>query len=326
MLKFFKKIIILLLIVFFTICLIFLFDYFIIGNSFSDGYNASILDKIKRMDSINGPKILLVGNSNVDFGMDSNMLEEEFEMPVVDLGLHGGLGNAFHERIARLGVKKGDIVIVCHSDYSDHGSLDDLKLVWITIEYNKHLWRLLDTNDYKNMIRAYPNYVMSSICEWIICKRIFPAKAPYSRSSFNKYGDIAVRPNDINTYVFSKNSIVVPHISEICVQRLNKLNDYIKTKNATLLIAGYPIAYGEYTPPAKDFEMFQLNLEEQLNCEIISDFTDYFIPYKYFYNTYLHLTTEGSKIRTKQLIKDLRKWRKDKVGINSFSNNCCCSS
>jgi len=31
--------------------------------------------------------------------------------------------------------------------------------------------------------------------------------------------------------------------------------------------------------------------------------------YKYFFDTRFHLTTEGAKLRTKQLIEDLKAWK-----------------
>ena len=88
------------------------------------------------------------------------------------------------------------------------------------------------------------------------------------------------------------------------------LDDYVKTKKATLLIAGYPIGYGEFTPPAEEFEKFQNELARKLESEIISDYRDYFIPYEYFYGTGLHLTEKGAEIRTKQLIQDIKNYKR----------------
>lgn len=76
-----------------------------------------------------------------------------------------------------------------------------------------------------------------------------------------------------------------------------------------MVVAGFPIAYGAYSVyDEKDFEDFQAKLEESLDCEVISDFRDYFYPYDYFYNTYLHLNEKGAQARTTQLISDLKKW------------------
>ena len=71
-----------------------------ISPQFTHEYNASFIDKMKRLESINEPKIVLVSNSNLAFGIQSDLIEDAFEMPVVNLGLHGGLGNAFHESVS----------------------------------------------------------------------------------------------------------------------------------------------------------------------------------------------------------------------------------
>ena len=90
---------------------------------YADNYNASLIDKVDRLESIDEPKIILVGNSNLAYGINSELIEESMGMPVANLGLHGGLGNKFLERIALLGINEGDLVIICHTDYSDKNEL-----------------------------------------------------------------------------------------------------------------------------------------------------------------------------------------------------------
>ena len=76
-----------------------------------------------------------------------------------------------------------------------------------------------------------------------------------------------------------------------------------------MLIAGYPIGNGEFTPDVQEFINFQNDLENKLDAEVISDYRDYMFHYKYFYNTNLHLNNQGKKLRTQQLISDLEKWQ-----------------
>ena len=78
-----------------------------------------------------------------------------------------------------------------------------------------------------------------------------------------------------------------------------------------MLVAGYPIGSGELTADRQEFVKFQLQLAEALDCPVISDFEDYMYDYSYFYDyNYLHLNSEGAQLRTRQLIKDIRNWRK----------------
>lgn len=117
MAKFIRNILILLLIIALISSGIAAFDFFFIGSQYKYNYQASIIDKVERLESISEPKIILVGHSNLSFGIDSKRLEDAMKMPVVNLGLHGGLGNAFHEEIAKLNINEGDIVVVCHSSF-----------------------------------------------------------------------------------------------------------------------------------------------------------------------------------------------------------------
>lgn len=298
------------------ICFI-VFGVFIISNQYSENYNASIIDKAARLKSINEPKIILVGHSSLAFGMNSKMLQDAINMPVVNLGLHGALGNAFHENIAKLNINSGDLVILCPSDFADDDQIESTNLAWITIEYHWDLYDILRTKDYIKMITGYPSYWIKSFYLWITSEGNQREEGAYSRRAFNEFGDVAIRPaiesSDEEIYMKSvkkiDGSLKFPSINDTCINRLNEYNKYIKSRGATLLVAGYPIAEGEFTPSKERFDKFQQELASRLDCEIISNYRDYFIPYKYFYDFTLHLDEEGVIIRTQQLIKDIKRWQ-----------------
>ncbi len=299
-------------IIFFGINLILLsfliFISLFVGNQFLGNYQAAIVDKIERLQSIPGARIILVGNSNVCFGFKSDLIEHVFNMPVVDLGLHGGLGNAFLENMVKLGINEGDIVIVCHSSYSDDDTIPDPSLAWITLEHHRQLWPIIRAKDFFRLSKAFPMYVVRCINNYIAGQpgNIPPPNTCYSRNAFNQYGDIYLRYND--SYLFNDTSISVPEINTTCINRLNQLETYIATHGATLLIAGFPIADGDFTPSTVQYLHFEKELRSILNPELISHFTDYFIPYDLFYNSSLHLSEEGAVVRTNLLINDLTRW------------------
>ncbi len=270
-------------------------------------YQASLIDKVQRLESIHEPKIVLIGDSNLAFGIDSEKIEEAFDMPVVNMGLHGGLGNAFHEEMTRLNVTEGDIYIICHCSYSDDGLLKNSELAWITLENHPSLWKILRKEDYLPMIKSYPVYLKKCIALWLTDSGNKMDEGVYSRAAFNEYGDIEWADNG-QEYVFKDGDIFVPQISDNVCERLNDLNIYLKERGATLLIAGYPITKNETTPEAELYIKFQKELEEQLDVPVISDFTDYFYPENYFLNTEYHLNTLGKRERTAQLISDLKRY------------------
>lgn len=114
-------------------------------------------------------------------------------------------------------------------------------------------------------------------------------------------------PREGSLYTF-ENPVMPPNIGDTTVERINKLNEYITSRGATLLVAAYPIGNGELTADPRDYVVFQENLKDRLDCHVISNFTDYMYDYSYFYDTNLHLNSQGAKLRTKQLIKDIKHW------------------
>ncbi|MDD3263242.1 MAG: hypothetical protein PHR61_05395, partial [Candidatus Absconditabacteria bacterium] len=269
-----------------------------------------------RLESIEAPKIILVGNSNLSFGIDSEMIEDELDMSVVNLGLHGGLGNAYNEQIAKLNICDGDIVVVCHSDYSDEDNIEDAELAWITYDFNNQLLPIIRTKDYWNFFKAYPTYCRKATVLWLTHKGNKDSGDCYSRCAFNQYGDVIYKPKDGQMDVdefFKTIPITVPEINDTCINRLNELNKYCIERGAKMVVAGYPIAYGKYAGfSSDDFISFKNRLASKLECDVISDYTDYFFPYAYFYNSILHLNEDGTQARTNQLIKDLKKWKEEK--------------
>jgi len=56
-------------------------------------YQASLL-KSNLLRTVPSPRIIIVGGSNVAFGIDSELMEEELDIPVINDGLHVALGIA----------------------------------------------------------------------------------------------------------------------------------------------------------------------------------------------------------------------------------------
>ena len=294
----------------FILLSVFLFSQIAILKIFSPQYThnymASFVDKVERLESLKSPKIILVSNSNLAFGIQSDLIEEEIGLPVVNMGLHGGLGNAFHERMALFNIQKGDIIVISHLDYSDKDTLDDPDLALLAVENYFHLWKIFRLKDLPRVIGALPNYITSCIKRKLEHSDIeITEDTEYKRSSFNKYGD-----NSYIRIIPEKNPILyaLPKISDECVSRINKFTKYCEKKGAHVVISGYPVLCGLEGFDSEYYVDFQQRLSEAMDCTVISDYRDYFFDSQYFYSGALHMTTEGAKLRTQQLISDLENY------------------
>lgn len=302
--------------IFFAKCLVMvvltaIFCFWIVMPQYLNNYQASLIDKNERLRSIEGPKIVLVGNSNLAFGIDSKAIEEAFGMPVVNMGMHGGVGNPFNEQAALQNVCQGDIVILSYSNFNDGDVIRNQELAWITIENHPDLWKYIRMKDWPEMIKAYPTYLKDCLNLWSQGIGNLDSGDEYSRLQFNEYGDnIYDRPVLVPETDFSE--VHIPEIGEATVNRINVLNRQLEEKGATLLMTAYPTAVCEYTPPREEYVAFSEDIDEMLDCPLISRYEDYMLDKELFYNTYLHLNNEGVQVRTKMLIDDLQSYLEQK--------------
>lgn len=277
-----------------------------LGPQYSHTYNAAFIDKAERLKSIDEPKIILVGNSNLAFGMNSEIVEQKTGYKVVNMGLHGDLGNRIQENMAKLNLNKGDIVIACYTSFSDD-ELQSTISAYSTVENHYDLYKIFSARDIVPMIQGFPEYA-----EKIVRRRISgegqienPA-VNYSRNAFNVFGDVATERK--HSIEFKENMLFIPKIDDKSIDRMNKFGKYCESCGATYLVAGYPIAYGEFSPSEEEYRAFQKQLEEKLDYDVISDYTDYFFDYSLFFDTKYHLIPQGADMRAEQLADDILNW------------------
>lgn len=302
--RFLRKILILLL-PFFVYIAFMLFVLIKICPQYTHEYTAAFIDKMNRLNSITEPKIILVSNSNLAFGIQSEIIEKEIGMPVVNLGLHGGLGNAFHERMALFNLHKGDIIVISHLDYSDDDSISDPELALLTVENYFHYWKIFRLKDYPSILGTLPKYTYKCFNRFMNKEDKEPSEITcYARSAFNEYGDNVfprnVISNDINF------ELRHPGVSKTCMKRINNFYKYCQKKDITVVITGAPIICGLENFNEDEYKQFQQKLQSLTKCPVISDFSDYFFDKQYFYENNLHLNNNGAKLRTEQLVKDLK--------------------
>lgn len=270
-------------------------------------YTGAIPDKIQRLETLEGPRIVLVGDSNLVFGINSAMIEEAFQMPVVNLGGHGALGKAFHINMARRNVQPGDIMVVSNTSYADNGVVD-AALMWATVENNTDYRAMIPRESRYDMLKTLPKYMFKTIFLWLTGQGNQMEPDAYSRSAFNEYGDNVFPRPATTTFAFHSQIVQPPPISEEGMELINDFSDYCAQQGAYCVIVGNPVACDEADPPLEAFEAFEQTLRQMARCEVISDFTDYLYHHTLFYDKPSHLTDDGVILRTQQLIEDLTVW------------------
>ncbi|MBR0056240.1 MAG: hypothetical protein IJP66_02825, partial [Kiritimatiellae bacterium] len=281
---------------------------------FQERYPAVLADKFNRLRSIDAPKVVVIGNSNVAFGIDSAVLREALGRPVVNAGLHAGFSGDFLERMALVNPRPGDIYVLCHARYDDGLRPTRPSYLLMAMEKNWRLYSMLRPGEALEMLRGVPGYLRAYIDD--IAEAANHPKgqsscasattSAYSRRAFNADGD-NVFPREAR-YRRDEKIAPPPGPTPETAHRINALAARLRRRGASLVVAGIPVAEGPKTAPPEEFAAFTAKLQSVLDCPVISNFADYIMPRELFFDNCMHLTREGAAVRTRLLADDLTAW------------------
>lgn len=161
-------------------------------------YMAGLEAKVARLKSIRGPKVVLVGGSNLAYGIDSAMIEKELRMPVVNMGITAGLGFKYHLESIRGRVSRGDIVIASpeyHHFQRDvfDGSLDLPETVF---EHDLESVMSLDGAHLLHLAKTIPDFASRKTVALFKVFELGKLKRRARQWTFNGYGDFTGHEND----------------------------------------------------------------------------------------------------------------------------------
>lgn len=148
-------------------------------------YMASIINKHKRLEQFNDNRLLLVGGSNLAFGINSALIEKELNVNVINLGLHAGLGFDFIINEAISSVKTGDIILLSLEYYIYNESYQP------TTYLVDHTQKIFPSSKNFYHISTKDKFLL-----WLrnsskrFEKQEILIDSVYNRKSFNKYGDV----------------------------------------------------------------------------------------------------------------------------------------
>lgn len=268
---------------------------------------ASIIDKEALLESTNSPKIVLVGGSNVAFGIDSEMIDDNFNYEVVNTSLTGGMGLTYMLSFVKPYLREGDIVILAleyqilyNNKYISYIALNEaLGLYPAALKYVSPFGDPIQpTRILRTIQRRTLNYLGLSRKSTI---------NHLSRTGFNKYGDLIEHldkgPMDIQVKRYPlKYKPANPEI-------INELNDFYKyclERGVKVYLTSPP--FPQILKPDLEIngDQWTSNLQQSLLIPIISDPDDYLFPENYFWGQAYHLNADGRRERTQILVKDLK--------------------
>ena len=269
----------------------------------TNAFVGATIEKEKRLAELPSPRLVFVGGSNWAFGLDSKKISDFTHLPVVNMGLHAGLGVAFVLNEAKEHIKKGDKIILS----VEYGltKMGDKKLFSQLVDINQRAANYLNYsfNDRLSLININWQRCISSL---FFAAILSPNEKVYRRDGFSAEGDMiahldAPKPENLT----DKGPMKFRDYSD----ELAALNEFIKAateKGAAVYYAFPAYVASEYQLNKSIVDQYEAQFKAQLTCPIINAPNTFVYPDADFFDTAYHLNKNGREKRTDKMIEILK--------------------
>lgn len=283
------------------------------ASQFGKTFLGELSKKVERLDSIDEPKVIVVGGSSVPFGVDTKLLEEMLGMPCVNFGLYATLGTKMMLDISRDAINEGDIIILApETDAQTYSLYFNAEAAWQACDSDMSLLTRIGSDNYGDMLGGAWRYAVQKVKYFFTDGELSP-EGVYNIESFDKYGDI-VYPRAYNIMPLGYDSSMVIEFSEdnISDEFIDYVNEYVefaKSKGARVLFSFSPMNEDAISEDVtlENIRSFKEYIDNAFDAELISDPNDYIYLSGYFYDSNFHLNDDGATMHTANLAADIAK-------------------
>jgi hypothetical protein len=268
-----------------------------------NAFTAALVDKHRYAQSISSPKIVLVGGSNLAFGINSRLLSEKTKMPVVNMALLAPLGIHFILSDAAGYIKKGDIVIMSFEyDIAAKGDIESQLSVVDFVPEDRHF--VTDTLGLTAKWKARFLHRLQAPSKIENILQNPTVEDPYSiyfRSAFSPQGDIISQLNNYSHSVHAGTGTTEFFPYEQQVESMNAFTDEFRKKGAKVYFLYSTVAESFYQNTAVAVKKLDLQYKKHLTAQILSEPHQSIYADSLCFDTVYHLKGEARDIHTKMV-------------------------
>jgi hypothetical protein len=272
-----------------------------------NAFAAALVDKHQYADSISSPKIVLVGGSNLAFGINSDMLSQKTKLPVVNMALLAPLGVHFILSDATRYIRKGDIVIMSFEyDVNVKGDIESqLSVVDFVPEDEPFV------GDKEGLTEKWKSRFLHRLQAPLNIENIFQnptVEDPYSiyfRSAFSRRGDIISHLNNITRTVSAGTDTTKFFAYKEQVASMNGFAELFTQKGAKVYFLYPTIAGSFYQNSSEAVKNLDKQYRKYLKAEILSDPQQSVYADSLCFDTVYHLKGKARDMHTEKLAEAL---------------------
>jgi len=283
-------------------------------------YIAAIIDKEADLARAASPRLILVGGSNLAFGVDSAALQAGLgnRFHVVNAGLHAGLGLDFMLNQALAHVRPGDVVVVSPEYtllWSDASQAVELvEAAYFLPQSARHVPRAKRVSVFASGLVAAPAPILHEVAV-SAARRAVPALGRggrvYYRDSFNEWGDnTAARslpseieePRGVAPESFRQSQL------DVSVSKIEDFATQAHRRGARVAFAFPPVTSYYFEWNSEAILTTAAALESTSGITVLGTPAQETYSVTDFYDSPDHLRGHAVQLRTQHLGEDLRRW------------------
>ena len=285
-----------------------------------DNYLAAVLEKDRLIRTTPSPKIILVGGSNLAFGIDSRMMQDSLRLNVVNMGLYAKLGLRYMLAQVKPYVRRGDVVIIVpeydqfYGNFSEGDNTLNTALLYAPPDRIPDFiksYSVVDVVLRPRVENARRSFLEATADVFGMKNKYFPpdTNPVYNRHSFNKYGDVV---SHLGKKSMNPDSIFVKQLpppkdfNRKTISELNDIGDAARERGARAYFLFPSYIDRSYVINTGQIEWLRAKLSREMRMPILGTAQDFVFPKNWFFDTRYHLNELGRGPRTVKMIEILK--------------------
>jgi hypothetical protein len=263
------------------------------------------IKKEARLKTVTGKKIVLIGGSNLSFGIDSKRIEDSLKCSVVNMGLQASIGADFQIRSVVPALHQGDILVLCleYNNYFGDFAYGSEPLLRLALDVNRSELNYFDGKNYSATLVSLPQYCLSKFDPRSYWFKMNPAEQIYSVDAFNDYGD-ANAHYELPAVPFAPEPKFTSPINSQCIEQIAVIQHQLQQRGIQVYLAFPPFEEQSFQASADRInEVYDVILENKIST--LGNPGQRKLPRTLFFNTPYHLSKKGVDENTTYLIAQL---------------------
>jgi hypothetical protein len=274
-----------------------------------NAYLATFVDKIHLLDSVPSPRLIVMSGSSVAFGVDSDLLSRELEIPVVNAGLHFQLGSHFLMQQLKSTVRKGDIVLISMEYVMKSEGIKEDQLTVSDFYPPASNWIQYESKNEE--IVAYSTHRLADFKllmgeMWAGTRRkpisIDDTTSVFFRKCFAQNGDLLGHLNNPSPG-FNNPEISNEIVYDKQIKDFNDFYDFATQKGVTVLFTFPTYAESGFEKNMTVIRKLEKQLRDNLKIPVIGSPENSVMDDVFFFDSVYHPNAKGRKIFTSRLIQ-----------------------